>query len=143
VKQHVITYLPYLLSAITIWMTLLAGNKHHGAWLVGLVGQALWLVWIVATAAWGLLPLNGALWIVYARNHWKWGADEANAAKVTATINAARAEASKDGAQWKREIGRAGRRRSKPLYIHMSHPVGSSVCPRKHWMRIHALALST
>jgi len=66
------TYLPFLLSALTIWMTLLAGNKHRSAWLVGLVNQALWLVWIVATEAWGLVPLNAALWIVYARNHFKW-----------------------------------------------------------------------
>ena len=66
------TYLPFLLSALTIWMTLLAGNKHRSAWLVGLANQALWLVWIVATEAWGLVPLNAALWIVYARNHFKW-----------------------------------------------------------------------
>jgi hypothetical protein len=68
------TYLPFVLSALTIWMTLLAGNKHPSAWLVGLVNQALWLVWIVATEAWGLVPLNAALWVVYARNHFKWSA---------------------------------------------------------------------
>jgi len=68
------TYLPFVLSALTIWMTLLAGNKHRSAWLVGLVNQALWLVWIVATEAWGLVPLNAALWVVYARNHFKWSA---------------------------------------------------------------------
>jgi hypothetical protein len=66
------TYLPWLLSLITIWMTLLAGNRHPRAWLVGLVGQALWLVWIVSAGAWGLLPMNFALTFVYARNHWKW-----------------------------------------------------------------------
>lgn len=65
-------YLPWLLSAITIWMTLLAGNKHPKAWAVGLVNQALWLVWIVSAGAWGLLPMNIALWAVYGRNHWKW-----------------------------------------------------------------------
>jgi hypothetical protein len=65
-------YLPWLLSAITIWMTLLAGNIHRSAWLVGLGNQALWLVWIVATGTWGLIPLNVALWIVYGRNHLKW-----------------------------------------------------------------------
>ena len=65
-------YLPWLLSAITIWMTLLAGNIHRSAWLVGLGNQLLWLIWIVATEAWGLLPLNFALWIVYGRNHLKW-----------------------------------------------------------------------
>ena len=65
-------YMPWLLSAITIWMTLLAGNKHPKAWAVGLVNQALWLAWIVSAGAWGLLPMNAALWVVYGRNHWKW-----------------------------------------------------------------------
>lgn len=69
-------YLPYLLSAITIWMTLLAGNMHPRAWLVGLFGQALWTVWTIADQAWGLLPLNAALWFVYARNHFKWRRQE-------------------------------------------------------------------
>ena len=76
-RDHVITYLPWLLSVITIWMTVLAGNKHSSAWLVGLANQALWLGWIVASASWGLLPMNIALWIVYGRNHWKWNAAKA------------------------------------------------------------------
>ncbi|MCQ9146073.1 hypothetical protein [Ochrobactrum sp. BTU2] len=67
-------YLPWLLSVITIYMTVLAGNRSRHAWLVGLVNQALWLVWIISTSAWGLLPMNAALWIVYARNHFKWKA---------------------------------------------------------------------
>ena len=65
-------WLPWLMSAITIWMTLLAGNKHRSAWLIGLGNQALWLTWIIAMGAWGLLPMNAALWIVYASNHMKW-----------------------------------------------------------------------
>ncbi len=65
-------YLPWMLSAITIWMTVLAGNKHPKAWLVGLANQFLWLVWIYAAGAWGLLPMNIALWVVYGRNHLKW-----------------------------------------------------------------------
>jgi hypothetical protein len=65
-------YLPWLMSAITIWMTLQAGNKHPHAWLWGLLNQALWLAWIVTIGAWGLLPMNLALWIVYGRNHLKW-----------------------------------------------------------------------
>lgn len=68
-------YLPWLLSAVTIWMTLLAGNKTRWAWAVGLVNQALWLVWIIAAEAWGLLPMNLALWVVYTRNHLKWTKD--------------------------------------------------------------------
>jgi hypothetical protein len=69
-----VSYLPWLLSAITIWMTVLAGNKHPSAWLIGLVNQFLWLVWIVLAGAYGLLPMNIALWIVYGRNHLKWNA---------------------------------------------------------------------
>lgn len=65
-------HLPWLMSAVTIWMTLLAGNKHKSAWLVGLFNQALWLSWIISTSTWGLIPMNIALWIVYARNHWRW-----------------------------------------------------------------------
>lgn len=71
-RDQIIAYLPWLLSAITIWMTTLAGNKHPSAWAVGLLGQALWLGWIIAAEAYGLLPMNVALWVVYARNHWKW-----------------------------------------------------------------------
>jgi len=71
-KAATIAYLPWLLSAITIWMTLLAGNMHRNAWLVGLFNQALWAVWIVLSGTWGLVPLNLALWVVYYRNHAKW-----------------------------------------------------------------------
>lgn len=71
-KEFIITYLPWLLSAITIYSMLLAGNKRKGAWLVGLCNQALWLVYIVLTQAWGLLPMNLALWVVYGRNYFKW-----------------------------------------------------------------------
>ena len=71
-RAAIIAYLPWLLSVITIWMTLPAGNKHPMAWMIGLVNQALWLAWIVASEAWGLLPMNLALWVVYGRNHWKW-----------------------------------------------------------------------
>ena len=66
------THLPWLLSCLTIYMTILAGNLTKWAWIIGLANQALWLVWIVSTEAWGLVPMNLALWVVYARNHLKW-----------------------------------------------------------------------
>lgn len=67
-------YLPWLLSAITIYMNVLAGNKNQNAWAVGLVGQVLWSFWIVWQwdVAQGFLPMNIALWMVYWRNHTKW-----------------------------------------------------------------------
>jgi hypothetical protein len=64
--------LPWLMSAVTIYMTLMAGNQKPWAWLVGLGNQALWLTWIIATGTWGLLPMTAALTVVYARNHFKW-----------------------------------------------------------------------
>lgn len=71
-KEIIITYLPYILSANTIYMMLLAGNKKRGAWAFGLVGQFLWLLWIVLTQSWGLIPMNIALWVVYGRNYLEW-----------------------------------------------------------------------
>lgn len=71
-RGAVVAYLPWLLSAATIYMTVLAGNKSRWAWAIGLGNQAFWLVWIIASASWGLLPMNVALWAVYARNHLKW-----------------------------------------------------------------------
>lgn len=68
-----IKYMPWLMSVITIYMTVLAGNKSRNAWLLGLLNQSLWLVWILMTENYGFLPMNFALWIVYARNHIKWG----------------------------------------------------------------------
>ncbi|HYE72618.1 MAG TPA: hypothetical protein VEF04_04770 [Blastocatellia bacterium] len=75
-KPLIQNYLPWLLSAITIYMTLLAGNKHRHAWAVGLVNQALWLVWICIAGAWGLLPMNIALWLLYSRNHLRWNTNK-------------------------------------------------------------------
>lgn len=66
------TGLPWLMSAVTIWMTLMAGNKHPRAWLIGLGNQVLWLTWIFTTHAWGLLPMSVTLAFVYARNHVLW-----------------------------------------------------------------------
>lgn len=73
-KELIVAYLPWLLSAMTIATMLLAGSKHPQAWALGLLNQALWLIWITLSASWGLLPMNFALWVVYGRNHLKWKA---------------------------------------------------------------------
>lgn len=72
INAYVATYLPWLLSAITIYMNVLAGNRYRNAWLFGLINQGLWLFWIIVTRNYGFLPMNVALWIVYGRNHLKW-----------------------------------------------------------------------
>jgi len=70
--NYIIVYMPFALSAITIYMTVLAGNKNKFAWAVGLLNQFLWLLWILCSGNYGLLPMNFALWFVYFRNHVKW-----------------------------------------------------------------------
>lgn len=66
--------LPWCLSLLTIWMMVSAGNRRRGAWLIGLTNNGLWLVWVLLTESWGLLPMNAALWVVYARNYLRWSA---------------------------------------------------------------------
>ena len=56
-RDAIITYLPYLLSAITVFQLWLAGNTYKNAWAIALANQA--------------------LWFVYARNHLKWRAEAA------------------------------------------------------------------
>lgn len=73
-RASIVDFMPWLLSAVTIWMTLLAGNKTRSAWSVGLFNQVLWLVWIIAAGSWGMIPMNIALWVVYGRNYLKWSA---------------------------------------------------------------------
>lgn len=68
--------LQLVISLVTIWMTLMAGNKHPKAWLIGLANQALWITLIVWIQAWGLVPLCVAMCVVYYRNHTKWKADQ-------------------------------------------------------------------
>ena len=65
-------YLPYLMSAITIWQLYLAGHKRPSNWLYGLGNQVLWLIWIMTVHAYGLLPMTAALVYLYARNYRLW-----------------------------------------------------------------------
>jgi len=66
------TALPWLMSALTILLTVLAGNKHRSSWIVGIISQSIWVVWIILTGEWGFAPMSAFLIALYARNHWKW-----------------------------------------------------------------------
>ncbi len=70
--HFIIVYLPYCLSAFTLWMMYLAGNKNPLAWKIGLANQVLWVTWIVVSGTWGLALLTGCLIIMYTRNLLKW-----------------------------------------------------------------------
>lgn len=71
-KYAIVYGLPYLLSGLTLYMTLMVGNRHPKSWALGMFVQLLWLVWIATSEAWGFLPMNLCLWVVYIRNHLKW-----------------------------------------------------------------------
>lgn len=71
-RTYLALYLPWLVSAVTVWTAVATGDKKVSGWIIGLVGQALWLLWIWASATWGLLPANIVLTLVYIRNLYKW-----------------------------------------------------------------------
>lgn len=71
-------FLPYLLSILTVWTLVLAGDKKRGAWLAGLLNQFFWFVYVISTHTWGLLPLTICMTVVYANNLKKWGHEEEN-----------------------------------------------------------------
>lgn len=75
-KELIVNYLPWLLSVITIYMNVLAGNKNNLAWLFGLLNQILWLLWILISENYGLVPMNIALWVVCSRNYLKWNKEK-------------------------------------------------------------------
>ena len=68
----IVTFLPWLMSAITVYTMFAAGEMKRHTWKVGLANQVLWATWIVASGSWGLLPMTLAITFVYARNHFKW-----------------------------------------------------------------------
>lgn len=70
--EILIDLLPWVLSFLTILMTIMAGSKHRFSWMLGAWNQVLWFVWIFLSGTWGLLPMNIAMAIVYLRNHYKW-----------------------------------------------------------------------
>lgn len=70
--HDIVTYLPWLLSAITILQTYLAGIKWKNTWLLALGNQFLWTVFIFASETWGLLPLTATMFILCVKNHIEW-----------------------------------------------------------------------
>jgi hypothetical protein len=76
VRDWTVAYLPWLLSAITIYLNVLAGNKSPNAWLLSVMNQGLWFAWIMLSQSWGFLPMNLALTVVFWRNWVKWRASQ-------------------------------------------------------------------
>jgi hypothetical protein len=64
--------IPLALSANTLVLTWLVGNRRTAGWVLGCIGQVMWFVFIVTWQVWGLLPLAIGLSFVYARNLVRW-----------------------------------------------------------------------
>ena len=72
----IIKYLPWLISIITIYSALLCGKKKASGWFIGFINQGLWLTWIITSETWGMLPMNIVLAFIFAKNYFKWVAEE-------------------------------------------------------------------
>ena len=71
--EHFITdFLPWVLSALTVYSVYLSGYKNRYSWLVGIVCQILWIIFAVTTKSWGLLPMNFIMIPLFFRNYLMW-----------------------------------------------------------------------
>lgn len=78
--------IPLLLSANTLTLTWLVGNRRTSGWVLGCIGQVMWFVFIFTWQVWGLLPLAIGLTIVYGRNLILWRREQrAENQPITAT----------------------------------------------------------
>ena len=77
----------WLLSAITVTVMWLAGNKNPLAWKLSLANQCLWLAWIIHERHWGLLPMNLAMFIVASRNIAAWNRRTPQTGEACPAIN--------------------------------------------------------
>ena len=49
IKELILTYLPWLLSLLTIYSAVLCGDKIAFGWTFGFINQGLWLTWIITS----------------------------------------------------------------------------------------------
>ena len=75
-REIINVYLPYILSAITIYMTFLVGNKNKKGWSLGMFNQILWFIFIISSKNYGLMFMNIAFFYMYMRNYQKWEKEE-------------------------------------------------------------------
>lgn len=64
--------LPWFLSANTITLMWLVGNRRVLGWWLAVGGQVGWFAFILIYQIWGLLPMATALTVTYVRNLIKW-----------------------------------------------------------------------
>ena len=62
----------WILSATSVAMMLLMGNRNKWGPRLGLINQILWLVYAISLKEWGLIPGVIMYTIVHTRNLIKW-----------------------------------------------------------------------
>lgn len=75
-RQIITTTIPWFLSALTLYMTWMTGEKKRSTWLFGLALQGFWFFYTYISQHYGFLPLNIGLTIMYLNNHFKWNRKE-------------------------------------------------------------------
>jgi hypothetical protein len=71
-REVIIVYLPWLMSACTIIAYWSIGNRTWWCWYLALFTQILWFIWIPLSETWGLLPTAFFLSVIHIRNIIKW-----------------------------------------------------------------------
>ena len=79
-RQALVTYMPLVMSVMTIYGYWVIGSKNWKSWYVPLVTQALWFIWIGLSENWGFLPAAFFLTAIAIRNLFKWRREAARAA---------------------------------------------------------------
>ena len=62
----------YTMSALSIAMIWLMGNKWKYAPIIGLINQIFWVIYVIDRSEYGLMPMAVAYTIIHARNCYKW-----------------------------------------------------------------------
>lgn len=71
-------YLDWLTGLVTLIGVYFTGKKRWFGQAIQFISQIFWAALIVQRGLWGLVPLEVALFYLYARNTWIWYKEEEN-----------------------------------------------------------------
>lgn len=75
-REQLIHIFPWVLSAETIVMMYMTGNKNKNGWLLGIFLQILWFIYIFIAKVWGFLPITIAMCGITIRNYYLWDKED-------------------------------------------------------------------
>lgn len=80
----------FALSGTALWATWLIGRKKRSGWLVNVLLNVAWIVYAVLSSQWGFAASALVFVATCIHNYVLWGAEEHEAAKVSAAHDAVR-----------------------------------------------------